>query len=45
MPIKIARQGVRAYLQTLADIAVIAEAENGATRLLLPSNKTRPMSS
>lgn len=27
---KIVRQGVRAYLQTLADITVIAEAENGA---------------
>ena len=38
---KIVRQGVRAYLQTLADISVVAEAENGAAALAFVE-KNRP---
>ena len=38
---KIVRQGVRAYLQTLADISVVAEADSG-TEAVISAEKNRP---
>lgn len=40
---KIVRQGVRAFLQTLADITVVAKADSG-TEAVISAGKDRPQS-